>query len=183
MKRFLTITFVIGLISSCNMDTPSDARATQQTTQNHECDITRMIVPEIILYNKHSVVINKPVALTFFNLNKLIAKYDGRGEHYSDSLPEKLRGNARQEIYRNYDIAGMYGAIIKPILDSMSIHIVDTVTTAGLISFNVKGKLYAIDKALYKETDGVLFYNGKDKPIFWTEGIHREPKCIIKNYY
>lgn len=189
MKRLiLYVGFSIFLLA-CNSDKQerpvvlhTDSIALQ-TTKNSPCDTYGIEVPETVSHDENIVLISKPIAIGFWNLNKLIAKYDGRGDVYIDSLPEKLRGNARQEIYRNFDIAGMYGTFVKPTLDSMSIKIVDTFKTAGYIAFDVKGKRYVVDKALYKETDGVLLYNGKDKPIFWTDGIGRDPECIIKKYY
>ncbi|WP_018343198.1 hypothetical protein [Cytophaga aurantiaca] len=189
MKRQILYVGFLICILSCNSDRQEShvvARVdstVKQIKKDSPCNIYGLDVPETVSHDKNIILINKPVAIGFWNLNTFLAKHEGRVDQGLDSVPEKLKHPSRQEIYRAYDIAGMYGAFVKPTLDSMSIKIIDTVKTVGYIAFNVNGKRYVIDKALYQESDGVLFYNGKDKPIFWTEGFGLDPECIIKSYY
>lgn len=178
----LLVLFIFILVS-CNEHRSENPSSENVTVKSNSCDITNLVVPEVVSDGRNAVLIREPVAITFFNLFDLIMKYDGRGAHYMDSLPEKLRSPHRQEIYKTMDIAGMYGAFVVPAMDSLSIKIIDTVQTSGFIAFNVNGKRYVIDKSLYHEKDGVLFYNGKDKPVFWTEGLSCQPDEVIKEYY
>jgi hypothetical protein len=178
--QFILLISVIFTLHSCEQPkTDNDTRLLTEY-DNNNCIISSLVIPEEKSNTTKIKPYNKPIAITFFTLNKLLEKYDGVNQ---DSLPPILKKPGRQEIYKIYDVNGIYYTAIQPKLDSMSITIIDAADTKGLLAFVVENKLYHINKERYKEMDGVLFYNGKDKPIFWTQGIECMPEFILESYY
>jgi hypothetical protein len=110
-------------------------------------------------------IINKPTAIVFFELYNTINKHDGKSSY--DSLPEKLKSDNRQTIYRVVDQYGFFTEITRPVLDSLKVNVNEGNFRDSILTFSVDGKPYTIDITSFSEDDGMVYYTPGKKPILW----------------
>jgi hypothetical protein len=171
MRAFciLFILVLAALLWTCSGETQSKHQkpASQriQVDTCNSCSLSTFIIPSADSVTPAKIKINKPTAITFFNLLDLIGKYDGEG---GDSLPEKLKHDNRQSIYRTIDQNGMYKAFIYPHLDSLGVKVISGNYKDRVLTFDYNNQSYTIDLAYFEETDGVVLFTPGKKPVLWT---------------
>lgn len=173
MTRFSRLLFFIGLLLSCNSETESMIPPeSADLLINHTCDSCyseRLIIKDTITSSKGKTKISYPTAIAFFHLLDKIHIYDGNG--CQDSMPDKLKHDGRQTIYRTVGQNLIYATSIRPTLDSLKIKIVAGNYQDSTLTFLYQSKPYRVDITIFKDNDGVIFFTPGKKPILWTLDI------------
>ncbi len=187
MTRILTIIFFCRLFVCCNSNPKTenlntkDIELKSETSKN--CETEKFSINSIKTLSKTNKVITQPIAVEFFELYHKILKYDGK---FMDSLPEKVKHDNRQTIYKTIDQYGIYDALVKPVLDSMAIKTIVGHYQDSVLSFSVDNSTYHIDITNFKENDGVILFNPNKKPILWTTDCNTKTcseRDFIKHYF
>ncbi|MES2763091.1 MAG: hypothetical protein V4677_12840 [Bacteroidota bacterium] len=172
LKIVIIILFAFWLKSRLN---PS-----QQTTID-SCNYSDFIIPSTDTTINDKVYFEAGVAIEYFNVYKQIMKYD-----LTDSLPDFLKHDNRQTIYKITDQHAMYEALAKPILDSLKIKTVVGNFNDSLCTFMYARKKYTINTTFLKFQDGVILYIPGKKPILWTSNSERtscNQRCFLNCYF
>lgn len=167
MKQLSTLILLLVLLNSCGTESDNSTNNViiQETQHCDNCETDKFIIQKTDSTHRKSSLINESIAIEFFNLYKTIIKYDVK---FQDSLPEKVKYDNRQTIYRSHDTYGIYHAILKPVLDSLKVKIVAGNFQDSTLTFSINNKFYNVDVSRFKENDGIIFFKPGKQPILWT---------------
>ncbi len=159
-KNINILVFIISSFLLLGCDNKNE-KITQAVIAD-SCHFERFVIKSIDK-KASATLINTPTAILFLDMFHEILKHDNEVSY--DSLPEKLKNDNRQTIYRIVDQQGFFGAVITPVLDSLKVNIIEGKTTDSILTFTVERKSYTIDITRFKENDGVVYFTPGKKPV------------------
>jgi hypothetical protein len=189
---------LLSLLNNCTYDNPTETKSIKSDSIPNafsECNFDPYSISYSNDVQKTDSIISKACAVVFFRINTKLSKYHITGRNVIDQdsvslqslgLPSRLLNPDRQEIYRMYEISGIYYAIIKPTLEKNNIPvIIDSVDLRKFIVFKGISRNYKIDLSVFNKDDGVLMFQPNRPPILWTVNRNRacEEETLVNCYF
>ncbi len=95
------------------------------------------------------------------------------------------KAHAKEEYYNLTDFQGYFTQFIVPFINEKKIQVVDIVNRDTVLSFKIdNGDVFYFELKTLNYKQGLVLYNGKNKPVFWN-GKNSEGQLIefAKSYF
>lgn len=171
--RYLMLIFVVCVALNCtnrnaklaNLDSTDISKELGINDTCSACPLDSFAVRQVSMSAAEKILIDRPTAIQFFNRVWLADRYDNQKSQ--DTL-KKLFGN-RSAVYNLRDQYFYFREVMRPMLISNSIKVIDTLSDNRLLELRGIHGSFFVNTSAYKDQDGVLLFTPEKEPVFWTD--------------